>query len=377
MSDLEVQGLVKRFGNNVVVDHVNFKVRDGEFFVLLGPSGGGKTTVLRMVCGLEQPDEGRILLNNNDITRLQPRQRNLGMVFQDYGLYPTMDVFGNIAYGLETRHVARAEIEKRVKLASEMLGLDKMLKRPIQDLSGGEQQRVALCRAIVKDAEAYLFDEPLSNLDPKLRYQARRDIVTVHRAKQKPSVYVTHDQSEAFSMADRIAVVAKGKIQQIGTPDDLLHTPSNLFMARFVGSPPMNTLPAHVQQENGSYRLRTEAIDVLLPEKWNQAIEQQTSSDVMVGIRPSAIVPEWAFEHLDDEPEHTFKAEITDIEPLVGEIIVTLQLADATTLTAVFEETNDDLFDVGQTITATVDSQQLCLFDPATEQALKVSLPLA
>ncbi len=268
MSDLEVQGLVKRFGKNLVVNRVSFHVNDGEFFVLLGPSGGGKTTILRMICGLELPDDGRIVLNGQDVTKLNPRQRNLGMVFQDYGLYPSMDVYGNIAYGLEARHVPKAKIQKLVPQAAAKLGLTPLLHNNINDLSGGEQQRVALARILVKDADAFLYDEPLSNLDPKLRYQARRDIISVHRTKQKPSIYVTHDQTEAFALADRIAVIAKGHLQQVGTSDELIETPANMFIARFVGSPPMNLLTGNLVRKDLDYVVQVGENEFSLPRKW-------------------------------------------------------------------------------------------------------------
>ncbi|MBE2272082.1 MAG: ABC transporter ATP-binding protein, partial [Anaerolinea sp.] len=208
MGQLEVVNLTKTLGGRKVIDRVSFTVEDGEFFVLLGPSGCGKSTLLRLICGLESADSGEIYSSGVNITGFSPRERNLGMVFQDYGLYPNMNVYQNIAYGLEARNVPKAEIEKRIPAAAEKLGLSALLRQNITELSGGEQQRVALARAMVKDADAYLYDEPLSNLDPKLRHKARTDIVAVHNLKRKPSVYVTHDQSEAFAMADRIAILS-------------------------------------------------------------------------------------------------------------------------------------------------------------------------
>ncbi len=369
MSDLEVQGLVKRFGNNLVVDKVSFHVNNGEFFVLLGPSGGGKTTTLWMICGLEIPDDGQIILNGQDITRLAPRQRNLGMVFQDYGLYPTMDVYGNIAYGLETRYVPKSAIQKRVPQAAEMLGLTALLRRSIVDLSGGEQQRVALARILAKDADAFLYDEPLSNLDPKLRYQARRDIIKVHRTKQKPSVYVTHDQTEAFAIADRIAVIAQGHLQQVGTPDELLAAPANLFMANFVGTPPMNLLTGDLTQQDTGYVLQTDGIEFALPRKWTSVLERYEQPGLVLGIRPPTIAPAWQFAHLDYEPR-PIHAEVVDIEALVGEIIVTLKLSDNNMAVAIWPET-ETLPNTGDELQVSIDPDTLCLFDPTTEQAIK------
>ncbi len=370
MSDLEVQGLVKRFGNNLVVDRVSFHVNDGEFFVLLGPSGGGKTTILRMICGLEVPDDGRVVLNGQDVTKLNPRQRNLGMVFQDYGLYPSMDVYGNIAYGLEARHVSKAEIQKRVPLAAAKLGLTSHLRRNVNDLSGGEQQRVALARILVKDADAFLYDEPLSNLDPKLRYQARRDIVSVHHTKQKPSVYVTHDQTEAFAIADRIAVIAKGHLQQVGTSDELIEAPANMFMARFVGAPPMNLLKGNLMRKDMEYAVQAGENQFPLPRKWAHTLEQYGEKALVLGIRASAVFPHWQFPSLDYDP-HIFHAEVVAVEALIGEVNVTLKLGNGNEIVAVWSD--EALPESGDIVQVGIDAETFCLFDAATEEALEKS----
>ncbi len=369
MSDLEVQGLVKRFGNNLVVNQVSFHVDNGEFFVLLGPSGGGKTTILRLICGLEQPDEGKVFLGGQDVTRLAPRQRNIGMVFQDYGLYPTMDVFGNIAYGLENRHMPRAEIQKRVQEAAEKLKLTPHLHRDVSDLSGGEQQRVALARILARDADVFLYDEPLANLDPKLRYQARRDIIAVHKLRHVPSVYVTHDQAEAFAIADRIAVIAQGRLQQIGTPHELLEAPANLFMARFIGSPPMNLLPGQMTQRDGRFIVQVKGTDFLLPETWQEVVAQANSPEMVLGIQPQAIVPAWQVANSDQEL-CLFDAQVTDLETLIGEVNVYLKLDDDRNLTAVWPEP-ENLPNIGEKLRVGVAPDALYLFDPRTERALQ------
>lgn len=382
MSNLEVQGLVKRFGANLVVDQVSFSVNNGEFFVLLGPSGGGKTTILRMICGLEEPGEGKVLLDGQDVTRLAPRQRNMGMVFQDYGLYPTMTVFGNIAYGLENRHLPKAEIQKRVQEAAEKLKLTPLLQRDISGLSGGEQQRVALARILARDADVFLYDEPLANLDPKLRYQARRDIMAVHKLRQVPSVYVTHDQAEAFAIADRIAVIAHGRLQQIGTPHELLETPANLFMARFIGTPPMNLLPGNVNQRDGGYVVQVKSTTFPLPEKWKEALEQAESFEVTLGFQPQAIVPPdraMASSAATGDADHAlcvFSAEVIDLEPLIGEVNVYLKLETDITIAAVWPET-ENLPAVGENVQVGVDPEALYLFDPTTEQALKAGVQVS
>jgi multiple sugar transport system ATP-binding protein len=369
MSKLEIRGLTKRFGSNTVVDQVSLTVENGEFFVLLGPSGGGKTTILRMICGLEKPDAGQVLLDGRDITQLSPRQRNVGMVFQDYGLYPTMDVYGNIAYGLENRHMPKAEIQKRVEEAAAKLKLTPLLRRTITALSGGEQQRVALARILARDADLFLYDEPLANLDPKLRYQARRDIMAVHRARQVPSVYVTHDQTEAFAIGDRIAVIAHGKLQQLGTPDELLEAPANLFVARFIGSPAMNLLPVEVILDNSNYAIRLQDSILPLNEKWRQSVEQLKTSELILGIQPQAIIPAWQIANTDGDLS-VITAEVTSIETLIGEIIVYLSLGPDQHLVAIWPD--PETFPVaGDKLQIGVDLSTLCLFNPTTEQALQ------
>lgn len=375
MAKLEVRNLFKRFGDRVIVDHVSFDVEDGEFFVLLGPSGGGKSTLLRLICGLEQPDEGQIIIGARDVTRLPPRERNIGMVFQDYGLYPNMNVYQNIAYGLEARGVGRAEVERRVTAAAHALGLIEMLKRSIVDLSGGEQQRVALARALAKDADVYLFDEPLSNLDPKLRTQARRDILAVHREKGKPSLYVTHDQTEAFALGDRIAIIHDGHLQQADRAEALLSSPANVFVATFIGSPPMNVLPASLMRNGDGYRAQAGALGVDLPARWRSALERFGKPDILLGVRPTALL---LAGHPADEraPTDAFTAMVDDVEPLMGETIATLTVrregADEPplVLSALFPDTGERI-EPGRRLSVVVDAEQICLFDPHTERALQ------
>ncbi|WP_161977760.1 ABC transporter ATP-binding protein [Dictyobacter kobayashii] len=367
MNGLEVQGLVKRYQNTLVVDDISFHVAEGEFFVLLGPSGGGKTTILRLISGLETPDAGHVFINQQDVTNASPRQRNLGMVFQDYGIYPNMNVFDNIAYGLQARKMARVEIEKRISTVAEKLGLRPFLTKTAIDLSGGEQQRVALARAMVKDADAYLFDEPLANLDPKLRYRARRDIQALHQQKRKPSIYVTHDQSEAFAMADRIAVIARGHLQQVGTPDEILHHPANLFMARFIGTPPMNVLEGRCIHGDDGYQVEVADLHLSLDPRWNQVVQQNVAS-VMVGLAPTAFIPEW---ELVDYPQVTVhRGVVEDIEPLVGENLLTVRLVDGNHLRMLYEDSGAALPAIDQVFAFGVDEERICLFDISTEEAL-------
>lgn len=365
MSGLEIQGLSKRYGDHVVLSDISFSIGEGEFFVFLGPSGGGKSTLLRVICGLEPPDAGTIVLGDRDITRLRPRDRNIGMVFQDYGLYPHMNTFQNIAYGLEARGMPRREIERRVTEAAEKLGLSPLLQQTIVDLSGGEQQRVALARALAKDADLYLFDEPLSNLDPKLRARARGDIVMLHREKQKPSLYVTHDQNEALIMGDRIGIIAGRRLQQVAVADELLDQPANLFVAGFVGTPPMNLLPTTLGREGDAYCVHGDGLTVRLPERWRQTLAVYGKERVIVGFRPSALSPE----RRPDGATNTFHGQVEDLEVLIGEIVVTLKVGADTRLAAVFQEADEELV-VGEPLEVALDAEQVCLFDPDTEQAL-------
>ncbi len=370
MSELHVEGLVKRFGSNLVVDNISFHVQEGEFFVLLGPSGGGKSTTLRMICGLETPDAGRITLGTQDITTLAPRLRNLGMVFQDYGLYPSMNVFNNVAYGLEAKHMPRNEIDKRVRQAVELLGLTPHLHRSINDLSGGEQQRVALARILAKDAELFLFDEPLSNLDPKLRYQARRDILNVHRTKKKPSIYVTHDQTEAFAMADRIAVIAKGHLQQVGTSEELINAPANVFMARFIGSPPMNIIPGQLSNRGGTYTVQVGGLEIPLSARWNSVLQRYNQPNILLGIPPTAVAPQWDFAALEGHKTE-LSAEVLDSEVLIGEIITTLKVGNDITIKGHFSEPDQNLPQDVEWIKVALKTEELSLFDPSSELAIK------
>jgi multiple sugar transport system ATP-binding protein len=368
MNELVVRDIVKRFGDNLIVDNVSFSVKAGEFFVLVGPSGSGKSTLLRIISGLEEPESGAIIIDSRDITRLPPRERNLGMVFQDYGLYPNMDVFNNIAYGLQTRGVNRGEIAKRVDYAAEKLGLTDYLQSNVVDLSGGEQQRVALARALVKDADVYLYDEPLSNLDPKLRHKARRDIMEVHRHKMKPSIYVTHDQSEALAMGDRIAVLGRGKLQQIGTAEELINQPQSIFVAGFMGSPPVNLIAGHITHENGNYAFSGDGLTLPLPDKWNPILGSLNTSGVIAGIRPDALVQAGTHAEFEVSEQATVTGIVSLVEPLLGETIVNIKIGENASITAAIQDMIDVA--VGDSFSISIDPNRVMLFNPQTEQSL-------
>jgi multiple sugar transport system ATP-binding protein len=249
---VEFSNILKRFGRVTVLEDLNLTVNDGEFLVLLGPSGCGKTTLLNLLAGLQDVTDGSIVIGGRDVTDLDPKDRGLAMVFQSYALYPTKTVRGNLKFGLSAQKLSRGEIERRVDWAANLLQIDKLLDRKPAQLSGGQRQRVAIGRALVKNVDVFLFDEPLSNLDAKLRTEMRLEIKKLHQELEKTIVFVTHDQVEAMTMATRVAVMNGGVIQQIDTPDEIYERPENLFVARFIGSPAMNTLTARIETAGNS-----------------------------------------------------------------------------------------------------------------------------
>ncbi len=243
MAEIRLDRVTRTFGAVVAVDSVSLEIEDREFLVLLGPSGCGKSTVLRLIAGLERPSAGTVYIAGRDVTGVAPRDRDLAMVFQSYALYPHMSVFDNIAFGIRRRDLSRHELKEAVNATARRLGIDGLLDRRPGQLSGGQRQRVALARAIVRRPVAFLMDEPLSNLDAKLRVQTRRELARLHEDLQTTTVYVTHDQVEAMTLGQRVAIIAAGRLQQVGRPQDVYDRPANLFVAGFIGSPPMNIVP--------------------------------------------------------------------------------------------------------------------------------------
>ena len=265
MATVTFEHVTKRYDGTVAVNDLSLGVQDGEFLVLVGPSGCGKTTALRMVAGLEPITDGRLLIGERVVNNVAPVQRDIAMVFQSYALYPHFTVYNNLAFGLRNKKVPRKEIDERVKQAADILDLGPLLKRKPKQLSGGQRQRVALGRAIVREPSAFLMDEPLSNLDAKLRVQTRGEILKLQDRLDVTTIYVTHDQVEAMTMGDRIAVMNLGVLQQVGTPEELYENPSNMFVAGFIGSPAMNLVPASLLSAGGGDRIvgfRPEHVDV-------------------------------------------------------------------------------------------------------------------
>ena len=257
MATVICRNLTKHYGDGMAVNAINLEVREGEFLVIVGPSGCGKTTTLRMIAGLESVSSGDILIDGQVVNRVEPRHRDIAMVFQNYALYPHKKVYDNIAYPLQLRRLGKAEIEKRVREVAKLLGIEALLERKIRQLSGGERQRVALGRAIVRQPRLFLMDEPLSNLDAQLRIQMRREIIRLQRQLKITTVYVTHDQVEAMTMGDRIVVMRGGDVLQVGDPVTIYNTPANLFVARFIGSPPMNLFDGTLAATEDALTLQT------------------------------------------------------------------------------------------------------------------------
>jgi multiple sugar transport system ATP-binding protein len=323
MARVAVKELVKRFGRVLAVDHVSFEVRDGEFLVLLGPSGCGKTTTLRLIAGLEKPDAGEIYIGDRLVNDLPPKDRDVAMVFQNYALYPHMRVYENMAFPLKIRGFPREEIDKRVREVAELLHIQHLLDRYPRQLSGGQQQRVALGRALVRQPQVFLMDEPLSNLDAKLRVYMRAELKRLQRELGITTIYVTHDQAEAMTMADRIAVMNEGKIMQIAEPQELYSKPANVFVAGFVGAPAMNFIEASVNFERSAAVLDTGVWKIPLTEDLSKILSAKgTAGEVILGIRP---------EHIEVSKQPTpgaYEVEVFVTEPLGAETIIDFKHGD-------------------------------------------------
>ncbi len=315
MASVTFKNVVKAYGEVVVVPEMDLDIPDGKFTVLVGPSGCGKSTTLRMIAGLEEVSSGDLFIGEKRVNDVLPRDRDIAMVFQSYALYPHMTVRENMAFGLKLRGMPKKEIEERVEEASRMLGLDALLERRPKALSGGQRQRVAMGRAIVRRPKVFLFDEPLSNLDAKLRGEMRREIARLHQRLQTTIVYVTHDQVEAMTLADRIVVMEKGFIRQIGRPLELYHRPDNRFVAGFIGSPTMNFFDLNLVREDGNVRMKGKGFVMDVPERF----DVKDHDTVCLGMRPES----GRLVQADNRPG-VLQATVEVVEPLGAEIHLTL-----------------------------------------------------
>jgi multiple sugar transport system ATP-binding protein len=323
MANVVLTNITKRFGDVVAVDDVNLEIADREFVVLVGPSGCGKTTTLRMIAGLEEISDGEISIGDRVVNKLTPMERNIAMVFQSYALYPHMKVFDNMAFGLKMRKIPKEQREEQVKKAADILGIEDLLDRKPKQLSGGQRQRVALGRAIVRDPDVFLFDEPLSNLDAKLRVQMRIELKKLHERLQATVVYVTHDQVEAMTMGDRIVVMKDGIVQQVGRPLDLYNNPANLFVASFIGSPAMNFIPCRLVAEDSRFYIDTGDYRFALPDSLSSRVSSKKDEEFVFGIRPEHFQHSLA-ENSQDGDLPTIKATINVIETLGKETFLDL-----------------------------------------------------
>lgn len=371
MAVIEVENLTKEFDNQkIAVNNVSFQVEDGEFLVLVGPSGCGKTTTLRLLVGLETVTSGEIRFGERVVNEIRPRDRNVAMVFQDYAVFPHMNVFENIAYGLRSRGgYTRDDIASRVNKAAAMFRIEPLLKRKPRQLSGGERQRVALARAMVRDADLYLFDEPLSNLDAQLRHGAREDIMTLHQEKRSPTVYVTHDQSEAMALGDRIAVMRSGNLEQIGTGSDLYNRPVNLFVAFFIGAPSINLFDARLESTPNGVYVQTSAFRARLPDQFREKVREYVGQEVKLGIRPEDLhVPRKAPFTVNDD--NTIEGLLNEIEPTSSGCAAYLSTLDEEKdYIATFKLRLPASY-LGQTIPLGINMEKIHLFDARTERSL-------
>jgi multiple sugar transport system ATP-binding protein len=359
MAQVAIRGVAKRFGGTTVIHGVDIEIADGEFAVLVGPSGCGKTTLLRMIAGLEEISEGEILIGDRVVNRLPPKERDIAMVFQNYALYPHMTVRDNMSFSLRLAKADKATIDQQVARAADILGLGKLLDRYPRQLSGGQRQRVAMGRAIVRDPQVFLFDEPLSNLDAKLRVQMRTEIKELHQRLKTTSVYVTHDQIEAMTMADKIVVMKDGVVEQTGGPLDLYDHPANTFVAGFIGSPAMNLLPGTAQRQGGALEAAF-ADGSRLPLAQNAAVRE--GQPILYGVRP---------EHFAVGSTGGLAVEVVVVEPTGADTQVYCRFVDQEVTATIRDRTN---VRAGERITLVPDAGRAHLFDAASGMRLATGL---
>jgi len=358
MSQITLKNVVKKYGDVKVIHNIDLDIRKNEFIVLVGPSGCGKSTTLRMIAGLESISEGTIEIGSRVVNYIPPKFRNIAMVFQDYALYPHMTVYQNMAFSLKMKKTPKSDIDVNVNQAAEILGITDLLDRKPQALSGGQRQRVAMGRAIVRNPEVFLFDEPLSNLDAKLRTQMRMELKKLHMKLKTTTVYVTHDQVEAMTLADRIVIMKDGVIKQIGTPVEVYEKPANMFVAGFIGNPSMNMIEAKITRSGDSYLAEAEGITLKLPDRLNGNVAEKTK--VVLGIRPESITPVPG-ERTDSD--NTFEGVVIVSEITGSTSLLELNLCG---IELVAEVEGRNITTSGEKNLFRIDSDQIHLFNPDT-----------
>ncbi|MCU0592593.1 MAG: sn-glycerol-3-phosphate ABC transporter ATP-binding protein UgpC [Desulfobacterales bacterium] len=366
MARVTLKKVVKQFKSVTAVDSLSIEIQDREFAVLVGPSGCGKTTALRMIAGLEVVSSGDIYIGDRRVNDLAPKDRDIAMVFQNYALYPHMSVRENLGFGLKMRKFPKEEIDRRVREAADILGIHDLLDRRPRQLSGGQRQRVAVGRAIVRKPKVFLFDEPLSNLDAKLRVAMRAEISKLHRRLGATIIYVTHDQVEAMTMASRIFIMNRGSLQQSGTPLEVYKKPSNQFVAGFIGSPAMNFIECTLVLEQGRYFVDAGAFRLMLPDLFSRPVEAYAGRPVIFGVRPEDLAVPAAGRA--DHPGDTLKARADVVEPLGAEMFVHLTCGPHSLVARM--ESPEQPMAVGQTLEVEVKLNRTHLFDRETLQTI-------
>jgi multiple sugar transport system ATP-binding protein len=363
MATVNFDHVVKKYGEVTAVEDFNLEIQDGEFMVFVGPSGCGKTTSLRMIAGLEDITSGTLSIGDRVVNNIAPKDRDIAMVFQSYALYPHMSVYDNLAFGLKLRKIDKKEIDRRVKEAAETIQLTTLLERKPKELSGGQRQRVALGRAIVREPAVFLMDEPLSNLDAKLRVQTRAEIARLHQRLKTTIVYVTHDQVEAMTMGQRIAVMSQAKLQQVGSPQELYDRPNNKFVAGFIGSPSMNFIPMTLEGSGESATLKSEGVEIPVGSAFREGIGATTGRNFIVGVRP---------EHWDVVPTGTEAATVHAkadvVEYLGNEELLHIEVAGQDLVAIVSSERR---VRAGDIVTLHIPLDKMHLFDADTEVSVR------
>jgi multiple sugar transport system ATP-binding protein len=364
MAQVVLKELTKKFDEVMAVRDVNLTIKDQEFIVLVGPSGCGKSTTLRMVAGLEEITAGEIYIGERLVNDLPPKDRDIAMVFQNYALYPHMTVYDNMAFGLKMRKFPKPEIEKRVREAAQMLGIQELLHRKPRQLSGGQRQRVAVGRAIVRHPQVFLFDEPLSNLDAKLRVQMRVELKRLHERLETTAIYVTHDQVEAMTLGDRVVVMKDGLVQQVGDPLSVYSKPRNRFVAGFIGSPAMNFVECTVAGSDGDLAIEATGLRVSVPPAQRAALGPYRGKTVTLGVRPEDLREATA----DDPKGYRVEAVVEVVEPLGNEILLDLKVGQQAIVARVPPTSRVRLH---EQVTLTLNAEGLHFFDVQTEQAIE------